>query len=57
MADKICPPVKSSGVPNGLSMPSGYSVLTTPDPSFGEYFGANTPASNAVNSQKIMGKK
>lgn len=57
MADKICPPVKSSGVPDGLNMPSSHTVLTTPDPNFGGYFGANTPGNNAVNDQKIMGKK
>lgn len=57
MADKLCPPVKSSGVPDGIVLPSSKEVMTTPDPSFGKYFGANTPGEGAVNSQTIMGKK
>lgn len=57
MADKVCPPVKSAGVPDGIQMGSSHKTLTTPDPTFGRYFGANTPGSDAVNSQKIMGKK
>lgn len=57
MADKICPPVKSAGVADGIGMPESHSTLTTPNPTFGEYFGANTPGSNAVDSSKIMGKK
>lgn len=57
MADKVCPPTKASGVSNGIKMGSSYPVLTTPDPKFGNYFGAGTPGSEAVNSQKIMGKK
>lgn len=57
MADKICPPVKSVAVSDGIKMGSASNTLTTPDPVFGNYFGAGTPGSNAVNSQKIMGKK
>lgn len=57
MADKVCPPVKSAGVANGIPMGSSYSVLTTPNPTYGYYFGAGTPGSDAVNSMKIMGKK
>lgn len=57
MADKVCPPVKSAGVADGINMPESDKTLTTPNPNFGNYFGANTPASNAINSQKIMGKK
>lgn len=57
MADKVCPPVKSVGVGDGIKMGSSYSTLTTPDPVFGRYFGADTPGSNAVDSEKIMGKK
>lgn len=57
MADKVCPPVKSVGKPDGMHMGSANTILTTPDPTFGRYFGADTPGSDAVNSQKIMGKK
>ncbi len=57
MADKLCPPVKAAGVPDGISMPSASKVMTTPDPTFGRYFGADTPGANAVNSESIMGKK
>lgn len=57
MADKICPPVKSAGVSDGIVMGESHSILTTPNPTFGRYFGADTPGSQAVNSQKIMGKK
>lgn len=57
MADKICPPVKSVPAGDGIKMGSAYSTLTTPDPVYGRYFGADTPGSNAVDSSKIMGKK
>lgn len=57
MADKICPPVKSVGKSDGMKMGSANSTLTTPDPVFGRYFGADTPGSNAVDSSKIMGAK
>lgn len=57
MADKVCPPVKSAGVPDGIQMPESHSVLTTPNPTFGRHFGSGTPGSDAVNSQTIMGKK
>jgi hypothetical protein len=54
MADKVCPPVKAGNVPNGIGMPESHSTLSTPNPTFGKYFGAGTPGSNAVNSEKIM---
>lgn len=57
MADKVCPPVKSAGVADGIPMPSSYSTLTTPNPVYGRNFGEGTPASEAVDSSKIMGKK
>lgn len=57
MADKVCPPVKSVGKPDGMNMGSSDTTLTTPDPTFGRYYGADTPGSNAVDSSKIMGRK
>lgn len=54
MADKLCPPVKSGNVPDGISNPASYKAMSTPQPTFGKYFGADTPGSNAVNSEKIM---
>lgn len=57
MADKICPPVKSVGKSDGIKTGSANSTMTTPDPVYGRYFGADAPASGAVNSEKIMGKK
>lgn len=57
MSDKICPPVKSVGKSDGIKMGSQSMILTTPDPTFGRYFGADTPGVNAVDSSKIMGKK
>ncbi len=57
MADKICPPVKTVPKSDGIKMGSANTTMTTPDPVFGRYFGADTPGSDAVNSQKIMGKK
>lgn len=57
MADKICPPVKTISKSDGIKMGSANTTMTTPDPVFGRYFGADTPGSDAVNSQKIMGKK
>lgn len=57
MADKICPPVKPVPASDGIQLGSAHSVLTTPDPTYGRYFGAGTPGADAVNSMKIMGKK
>lgn len=57
MADKVCPPVKPVGKSDGMKMGSASLVMTTPDPTFGRYFGADTPGSDAVDSEKIMGKK
>lgn len=57
MADKVCPPVKSVPKSDGIPMGSSHATLTTPDPTYGRYFGADTPGSQAVDSSKIMGKK
>ncbi len=57
MADKICPPVKAVGKSDGIKYGSANMTLTTPDPTFGRYFGADTDGSNAVDSSKIMGAK
>ncbi len=57
MADKLCPPVKAAGVPDGIAMPSSHTILTTPDPTYGKYTGSNMPGSDAVNNESIMGKK
>lgn len=57
MADKICPPVKSVPKSDGMKYGSASMTLTTPDPVFGRYFGANVDGSNAVDSSKIMGAK
>lgn len=57
MADKICPPTKAVPAGDGIKNGSSYSTMTTPDPTFGNYFGSGDPGSEAVNSQKIMGKK
>lgn len=57
MADKVCPPVMRVPKPDGMNMGSQDVTLTTPDPTYGRYFGANTPGSDAVDSSKIMGKK
>lgn len=57
MADKVCPPVKPVGKSDGMKLGSMSTTLTTPDPTYGRYFGADTPGSDAVDSSKIMGKK
>lgn len=57
MSDKITPPMKAIGKRDGLTMGSDHMTITTPDPTYGRYFGADVVGAQAVNSTPIMGKK
>ena len=57
MADKVQPVSKPVPMGNGLKQPSSYSTLTTPEPSFGHYFGSGSEGKDARGSGTLMGKK
>jgi hypothetical protein len=57
MADTIQPVSKAIPKPDGIVMGESQSTLTTPNPSFGRYFGSGEPGSNAVGMGSLMGKK
>jgi hypothetical protein len=57
MSDRISPPSKPVSKKDGFSMPSGHSTITTPNPTFGKYWGSGQSASTAKETTKLMGKK
>lgn len=60
MADKICPPQKKVNQPDGLNQPSSHTTITTPDPTFGRYFGdtsADSALGNSKENNSIFSKK
>jgi len=57
MADTIQPVSKPVPKADGLASPSGYSTLTTPEPSFGRYFGSGQEGKDAKGKSSMMGKK
>ena len=57
MADSIQPVFKDVPKPSGMSNPSGYSTLSTPEPCFGRLYGSGKEAKDAMGTQSIMGKK
>lgn len=57
MAEKLIPPTKSVGQKDGIKMGSERKTLTTPNPTFGRYFGSGKPASGVKGSGSIFGKK
>ena len=57
MADKIQPVSKPVPAASGLSSPSAYKVISTPEPCFGRLFGSQKEAKDAMGSQSLMGKR
>lgn len=56
MADTVQPVSKPVGKPDGLSSPSAYSTLTTPEPRMGNYFGSGMKGKDVVSRHNVMGK-
>lgn len=58
MADKIQPVSKPVSKNKGLTSPSSYSTLTTPEPNYGKYWSGETTGENARGQDgPIMGRK
>ena len=55
MSDTIQPVSKPVGKANGLANPGNHSVLTTPQPSFGHYFGDGKEGKDVVSRHNLMG--
>lgn len=56
MADKVSPPNKPVGKGDGIKMDS-HETITTPNPTFGRYFGSNKPGVSVTEPESLMGKK
>ena len=56
MADRISPPSKPVGKGDGIKMGRN-TTLTTPNPTFGRYFGSDQPGSAAKGEGSLFGKK
>jgi hypothetical protein len=57
MSDTIQPVSRPFGKKDGLADPTGYAVLTTPNPNFGTYFGPGIPGINSVDIHPLMKSK
>lgn len=57
MAEKLTPPSKPVARKDGIKMGSSNSTLTTPNPTFGRYFGSDKPGSAAKGEGTLFGKK
>ena len=57
MADKIQPVSKPVPKGSGMSSPSSYSTLTTPEPCYGRLFGSGKEAKDVTGGMSMMGKK
>lgn len=54
MADKITPPSKPVADSGGVKMPSEHTTVTTPNPTFGRYFGTGH---EGATGQSVADKK
>ena len=57
MAEKITPPTRKIDRADGVKMPSANTVLTTPNPTFGRYFGSGDSGAEAKGKGTIFGGK
>ena len=56
MAEKLVPHNKPMGKGDGIKMPSSHSTISTPNSTFGRYFGENKPASETKKGGSLFKK-
>lgn len=54
MAEKITPPIRKVNRADGFKQPSANTTLTTPNSSFGRYYGSGSPIKESKGSESSL---
>jgi hypothetical protein len=57
MSEKLTPPSKTVARKDGIKMGSSDTTLTTPNPTFGRYFGGNQSGASTKEPGSLFRKK